>query len=57
MIVENVEKEEKVFDDKNVKDGVKVEVYSLGIDYCSINLGADLVQMYIIMKLNTYYIY
>lgn len=35
VIIDNLEKAEKVDVYKNVEDGVKVEVDSLGIDYCS----------------------
>lgn len=41
LIVENLEKEERVIDDKNVQDGVKFEVDSLEINDCSIDFEAD----------------
>lgn len=41
MIVENLEKEENVVDDKKVEDEVKIEVDNLGLDDCSIDLEMD----------------
>jgi len=41
VIVENLEFEEKIVAGKKAEDGVKIQVDSLGIDDCSINLGVD----------------
>jgi len=41
VIVENLEKEENVVDDKKVEDEVKIEVDNLGLDDCSIDLEMD----------------
>ena len=41
VIVEDLEFEEKIVVDKKDEDEVKIQVDSLGLDDCSIDLGAD----------------
>jgi len=41
VIVENLEKEEKVVDDKKFENGVMVKVDGLGDDDCSVDLEAN----------------